>query len=176
MENFLILRYNDISLSSSNRKYQPFPLLSSFSVVMHLRWLYHHTRSVVSYMQGIHCSSVGSPHKGSLMQCCDVKFVVSLVKPLNNQSIGGSMEMPIPSCEVIFFLRTENYFIKYAFLARCEGDPRVTDGYLTKEPLMRKALIRDWSWLTDWSGLARKKFQYLIFHLIARSRTCETGC
>ena len=36
-------------LSSSNRKYQPFPLLSYFSVVVFLRCLLHHILSRISY-------------------------------------------------------------------------------------------------------------------------------
>ena len=36
-------------LSSSNRKYQPFPLLSYFSVVVCLRYLLHHILSRIAY-------------------------------------------------------------------------------------------------------------------------------
>ena len=44
----VVIKYllSSILLSSSNRKYQPFPLLSYFSVVVCLRWLYHHMLSV----------------------------------------------------------------------------------------------------------------------------------
>ena len=37
-------------LSSSNRKYPPFPLLSYFSVVVCLRCLLHHILSLIAYM------------------------------------------------------------------------------------------------------------------------------
>ena len=36
-------------LSSSNRKYPPFPLLSYFSVVVFLRYLLHHILSLIAY-------------------------------------------------------------------------------------------------------------------------------
>ena len=39
-----------ILLSSSNRKYPPFPLLSYFSVVVCLSWLYYHILSSITYI------------------------------------------------------------------------------------------------------------------------------
>ena len=44
-----LFQYRWLLLSSSNRKYPSFPLLSYFSVVVCLRWLLHHILSLIAY-------------------------------------------------------------------------------------------------------------------------------
>ena len=46
------------------------------------------------YTRGIHQSSADSPHKGPVMQSCDISFAVCLNKLLNKQSICHILRQP----------------------------------------------------------------------------------
>ena len=73
-------------LSSSNRKYQPFPLLSYFSVVVCLRCLLHHILSRIAYtfqenwdfLLVIRCTVWWVQIVGYVMSCRSSSFVCTL--------------------------------------------------------------------------------------------------
>ena len=61
---------------TSNRKYQPFPLLKYFFVVVSLRWLYHHMLSVYS------CTYVSWESWVSFLYCDAVLWCAQLIEDI----------------------------------------------------------------------------------------------